>query len=168
MLIISFVIIAVSVILDQITKVIALNDLKPIISHPFIEGLIEFRFTTNPGDAFGMLEGKKWLFIHVSSIAIILAVFVLIYFRKKLSPLLSVALAMITGGGIGNQIDRIFRGEVIDFLNFQFIDFPIFNVADCFVTVGCVLAGIAIIFFDKWILFDEKDKKKVSGEENDK
>ncbi len=170
MLIISFVIIAVSVILDQITKVIALNDLKPIVSHPFIEGLIEFRFTTNPGIAFGMLGGKGWLFIPISSIAIILVVFILIYFRKKLSPLLSVALSMIAGGGVGNQIDRIFRGEVIDFLNFQFIDFPIFNVADCFVTVGCVLAGISVIFFDKWILFDDgkKDKTKVSGEKNDK
>ena len=168
MLIISFAIIAVSIILDQITKVIALNDLKPIVSHPFIEGLIEFRFTTNPGIAFGMLGGKGWLFIPVSSIAIILVVFILIYYRKKLSPLLSVALSMIAGGGVGNQIDRIFRGEVIDFLNFQFIDFPIFNVADCFVTVGCVLAGISIIFFDRWVLFDRTDKTKVSGEKNDK
>ncbi len=168
MLIVSFVIIALSVILDQVTKIIALNDLEPIVSHPFIPGLIEFRFTTNPGIAFGMLGGKGWLFIPISSIAIILAIVALIYFRKKLSPLLSVALAMITGGGIGNQIDRIFRGEVIDFLNFQFFDFPIFNVADCFVTVGCVLAVIAVLFFDRWILFDDKDKKKVSGEKNDK
>ncbi len=168
MLIVSFVIIALSVILDQITKVIALNDLEPIASHPFIPGLIEFRFTTNPGIAFGMLGGQGWLFIPISSIAIILVVFVLIYFRKKLSPLLSVALSMIAGGGVGNQIDRIFRGEVIDFLNFQFIDFPIFNVADCFVSVGCVLAGISVIFFDRWVLFDDKDKKKISGEKNDK
>ena len=168
MLIVSFVIFAVSIILDQITKIIALSDLKPIEAHPFIPGLIEFRFTTNPGIAFGMLGGKGWLFIPISSIAIIIVLFVLIRYRKKLSPLLSVALSMIAGGGVGNQIDRIFRGEVIDFLNFQFFDFPIFNVADCFVTVGCVLAGIAIIFIDKWILFDEKDKTKVSGEKNDK
>lgn len=168
MLIISFAIIVLSVILDQVTKYLAVTDLKPILSHPFLPGLVELRFTTNPGVAFGMLEGQRWLFIPVSSIAIVLVVFILIYFRKKLSPLLSVALSMIAGGGVGNQIDRIFRGEVVDFLNFQFIDFPIFNVADCFVTVGCVLAGIAIIFFDKWILFDDnKDNKKVSGEKND-
>ncbi len=169
MLIISFAIIAVSIILDQITKHIALTDLKPIGSHPFIPGLVEFNYTTNPGVAFGMLEGKRWIFIPISSIAIIAVVFILVYYRKKLSPLLSIALSMIAGGGVGNQIDRIVRGEVIDFLNFQFIDFPIFNVADCFVTVGCVLAGIAIIFFDKWVLSDEdKDKTKVSGEKNDK
>ena len=77
-------------------------------------------------------------------------------------------MAMIAGGGIGNQIDRIINGEVVDFLNFQFIDFPVFNVADCFVTVGCVLAVISVIFIDKWILFDNKDEKKVSGEKNDK
>ena len=165
---ISFAVIALSVILDQITKVIAVNDLKPIVSHPFIPGLIEFRFTTNPGIAWGMLEGKGWLFIPVSSIAIVLVIIALIYFRKKLSPLLSIALSMIAGGGVGNQIDRIFRGEVVDFLNFRFMDFPIFNVADCFVCVGCTLAVISVIFFDKWVLFDEKDKTKVSGEKNDK
>lgn len=168
MLIISFAVIAVSIILDQITKVIALNDLKPIVSHSFIEGLIEFRFTTNPGIGWGLLKGMRWLFVPVSSIAIVLVIFALVKYRKKLSPLLSVSMAMIAGGGIGNQIDRIFRGEVIDFLNFQFIDFPIFNVADCFVSVGCVLAVISVLFIDKWILFDDKDKKKVSGEKNDK
>ena len=167
MLIVSFIIIAVSVILDQITKYIAVTDLKPIEAHPFIEGLIEFRFTTNPGIAFGMLDGQRWLFIPVSSIAIIIMVFALIYYRKKLSPILSIAMGMIAGGGIGNQIDRIFRGEVVDFLNFQFIDFPIFNVADCFVTVGCVLAGIALIFFDRWLFLDTKETEK-SGEKNDK
>ena len=169
MLIISFVIIALSIFLDQITKYIAVTDLMPIESHPFLPGLVEFRYTTNPGIAFGMLGGKGWLFIPLSSIAIILVIFALIYYRKKLSPLLSIAMAMIAGGGIGNQIDRIARGEVVDFLNFQFIDFPIFNVADCFVTVGCVLAGIAVIFFDRWILFEDtkKDKTKISGEKND-
>ena len=167
MLIVSFAVIALSVVLDQITKYFALVNLQPITSHPLINGIIELRYTTNPGIAWGMLEGKKWLFIPISSIAIILVIFILIYYRKKLSPLLAIALSMIAGGGIGNQIDRIFRGEVIDFLNFQFIDFPIFNVADCFVTVGCVLAAISILFIDKWILSDsDKDNKK--RDKNDK
>ena len=168
MLTVSFIIIAVSIILDQITKVIAFDNLAPDKTRPFIEGLIEFSYTTNPGIGWGMLKGMRWLFVPVSSIAIVLVVIALVKYRKKLSPLLSVAMAMIAGGGVGNQIDRIFRGEVIDFLNFQFIDFPIFNVADCFVSVGCVLAVISVIFIDKWILFDDKDKKKVSGEKNDK
>lgn len=158
---------AVSVVLDQLTKYIAVEHLMPIGSHPFIPGFIEFSYTTNPGIAFGMLGGKGWFFIPVSFLAIILTVFFLIRFRKSISPLLSAAVAMVAGGGIGNQIDRIFKGEVVDFLNFQFIDFPVFNVADCFVTIGCVLAIIALIFFDRDLLSDDKKDKKpndVSGE----
>ncbi len=172
MLIISFVIMAAAVILDQLTKIIAISELKPIGAHPFIDGLIEFRYTTNPGIAFGMLKGQGWIFIPLSAIAIGMVIYILIRYQKKLSPLLSIAISMVAGGGIGNQIDRIFRGEVVDFLNFQFIDFPIFNVADSFVTVGCVIAAVAIIFFDKWIFLDddkaEKKPKKELGDNNDK
>lgn len=146
--------------LDQLTKYMAVKHLMPIGSHPFIPGLIEFNYTTNPGIAFGMLGGKGWFFIPVSFLAIILTVFFLIRFRKSISPLLSAAVAMVAGGGIGNQIDRIFKGEVVDFLNFQFIDFPVFNVADCFVTIGCSLAIISLIFFDRDLLFDDKKDKK--------
>ncbi len=160
MLIISFAIIVLSVIFDQVTKIIAVTDLKPIGAHPFIEGLIELRYTTNTGVAFGMLEGQRWIFVPLSFIAIALVIYLLIRYRKVMSPLLSVAVSMIAGGGIGNQIDRIVRGEVVDFLNFEFFDFPIFNVADCFVTVGCVLAAIAVIFFDEWIFDDGKPSKK--------
>ena len=169
-LIVSLVIMAVSVILDQLTKYIAVEHLPFQKPSPFIPGLIEFyRIEPNTGIGFGMLQGKRWLFIPISCIAVVLVIFILIRYRKKLSPLLSIALSMIAGGGIGNQIDRIINGAVVDFLNFQFIDFPVFNVADCFVTVGCVLAGIAIIFFDKWVLSDgDKDKTKISGEKNDK
>ena len=159
---------ALSVIFDQITKYLALTELEPILSHPFIPNIIEFRYTTNPGIAWGMLAGKSWIFIPISSVAVLAVLYIIIKYRKCISPCFSIALSMIAGGGIGNQIDRIVRGEVIDFLNFQFIDFPIFNVADCFVSVGCVLAVISVIFIDKWILFDDKDKKKVSGEKNDK
>ncbi|MBE6582386.1 MAG: signal peptidase II [Ruminococcaceae bacterium] len=169
MLIISFVIIIVSVLLDQLTKYLAVEHLVMGESHAFIPGLIEFnRVPPNEGIAWGLLKGQRWLFVPVSCIAIVLVIVALVYYRKKFSPLLSVAMAMIAGGGIGNQIDRIVNGKVVDFLNFQFIDFPVFNVADCFVSVGCVLAIISVIFIDKWILFDDKDKKKVSGEKNDK
>lgn len=162
-LIISFATLALSVILDQITKGIALSSLKPIVSHSFIPHIIEFRYTTNPGIAWGMLEGKRWIFIPISAIAIIAVIFIIVRYRKEISPLFSISLSMIAGGGIGNQIDRIVRGEVIDFLNFTFIDFPIFNIADCFVTVGCILAIISVIFFDSKFVFGdiktEKDKK---------
>ncbi len=151
------VIIAVSVILDQVTKYIALTDLKPIGVHPFIPKLLEFRFTLNEGIAWGMLAGKQWIFIPTSLIAIGIVIYIIIRYRKQISPLLCISLAMIAGGGIGNQIDRIFSGAVIDFLNFLFIDFPIFNVADCFVSVGSVLAIFSVLVFDRKLLFDDKN-----------
>ena len=169
MLILYSAIILFSVVLDQITKYVALKQLKPILSHEFIPGLIEFHFHTNDGIAWGMLGGMRWVFIPISIIAILVVMFLLFRYRKKFSSLLGISLSMIVGGGIGNQIDRIVYGEVVDFLNFQFIDFPIFNVADCFVTIGAALALISILIIDKELLSDDlKDNgKKAENKEND-
>lgn len=155
-----------SVIADQITKYIAATSLKPIGSRPFIPGLIEFSYAENEGIAWGMLQGKGWLFIPISTIAVALVIFFMVKYRKDISKLLSLALGMIAGGGIGNQIDRIFNGYVVDFLNFQFIDFPVFNVADCFVSVGFVFAVIAVIFFDRALIFEDKPKADKNTAEN--
>lgn len=159
MLIVSLAVIVLSVLLDQITKHIAVTSLKPIDVHAFIPKIVEFNYETNEGIAWGMLQGQGWLFIPISMLAICLVIFFIVRFRKNISPLLSLALAMIAGGGIGNQIDRIVNGYVVDFLNFLFIDFPVFNVADCFVTVGFVLAVIAVIFYDRAFIFEDKPKK---------
>ena len=160
MLILSALIIAVSVILDQVTKYIALTRLKPIGSHPFIPKILEFRFTLNEGIAWGMLEGKRWIFIPTSLIAIGVVIYIVARYRKEMSPLLCISLSMIAGGGVGNQIDRIVSGAVVDFFNCLFIDFPIFNVADCFVCVGCFLAIFSILIFDRNLLIDDKDIEK--------
>lgn len=168
MLILSAIIIIVSVVLDQITKYLAVSRLKPIDVHPFIPKLLEFNYETNEGVAFGMLQGKRWIFIPTSLLAIGIVAFIIIKYRKTISPLLCVALSMIAGGGVGNQIDRLVNGYVVDFLNFLFIDFPVFNVADCFVTVGCALAIISVLTLDRALLFDEKKEKKTkagNGEE---
>lgn len=158
---------AVSVILDQLTKYIALTDLKPIGSHPFIPKLLEFRFTLNEGIAWGMLAGKRWIFIPTSLIAVGIIIYLIVRYRKEISPLLCISLAMIAGGGIGNQIDRIVSGHVVDFLNFLFIDFPIFNVADCFVCVGCALAIFSVIVFDRKLLFDNKNSQQKNDCKNE-
>ena len=170
MLILSLVIIVVAVVLDQVTKYIAVAKLKPIDTHTFIPKLIEFNYETNEGIAWGMLQGKRWIFIPTSIIAIGIVVYILIKYRKKISPCLSIALAMIAGGGVGNQIDRIVSGKVVDFLNFLFIEFPVFNVADCFVSVGCAIAIFSVLVFDRHLLFDEKKPKSVAekGTEEDK
>ena len=163
------IIIAISVILDQVTKYIALTNLEPIGAHPFIPKLLEFRFTLNEGIAWGMLAGKQWIFIPTSLLAIGVVVYIIIRYRKQISPLLCISLAMIAGGGIGNQIDRIVSGSVVDFLNFLFIEFPIFNVADCFVCVGCALAIFSVLTFDRKLLFeDDAGKKNLKDKENTK
>ena len=150
-------------VLDQVTKYFAFSNLKPIDTHPLIPKLIELNYETNEGVAWGMLAGKKWIFIPTSLIAIGIVIYLLIRYRKEISPLLSISLAMIAGGGIGNQIDRIMNGYVIDFLNFLFIDFPVFNVADCFVSVGCVLAIFSILVFDRGLLLDDKKASKTGA-----
>ena len=152
-----------SVILDQITKFLAVRDLMPIGFHVLWEGVLGFRYVENTGAAFGMMQGQRWFFIILSTLAILAITVYLIKYHKTVPPLLGVALSMIVGGGIGNQIDRIVNGFVVDFFEFLFIDFAVFNVADCFVTVGAFLIVIDILFFDRDILSDQAsstNKKK--------
>ena len=100
----------------------------------------------------------------LSTVAIIAIGLYLVKCRKKVPPLLGISLAMIVGGGIGNQIDRIANGFVVDFLEFQFMDFAVFNIADCFVTVGAFLVLIDILFVNRNLFSDGRD----SGDGKDK
>lgn len=150
------IIIVLSVVLDQVTKWLVVNDLKPIGFHVLVDKVFQLRYVENRGAAFGMLQGQRWFFIILSTIAIAAILVGLVVYRKRISPLLGISLAMIAGGGIGNQIDRIVNGYVVDFLEVLFVEFAVFNVADCFVTIGSFLAVIDVLFFDKYLLLDEK------------
>ncbi len=154
-----------SVILDQWTKLLAVRDLMPIGSTVLLDGILGLRYVENTGAAFGMLKGQRWFFIILSTAAIIAISIYLVKCRKTVPPLLGVSLAMIVGGGIGNQIDRIANGYVVDFLEFLFMDFAIFNVADCFVTVGAFLVIFDLLFIDRHYLLEETDvhKKLLDG-----
>lgn len=141
-----FLIAVLAVVLDQVTKYIALTHLKPVGSVPVIGGVFHFTFTTNPGAAFSLFaaEDQRWIFMLVSSVAIVLMTAYLLI-DKSSTPLFRAAIGMVLGGGIGNMIDRIVAGEVVDFLDFCLINFPIFNVADCFVCIGTGLLLLAFI-----------------------
>jgi len=154
-----------SVILDQWTKMLAVRDLMPIRSTVLLDGILGLRYVENTGAAFGMLKGQRWFFIILSTAAIIAISIYLIKCRKTVPPFLGISLAMIVGGGIGNQIDRIANGYVVDFLEFLFMDFAIFNVADCFVTVGAFLVIFDLLFIDRHYLLEETDihKKLLDG-----
>lgn len=157
-----------SVLLDQLTKWWVVRDLKPIGSHRVIDKIFQLRYVENRGAAFGMMQGQRTFFIVFSSLAIAAILVALIIYRKRISPFLGLSLIMIAGGGIGNQIDRIVNGYVVDFFEFLFIDFAVFNAADCFVTVGAFLVAIDLLFFDRHLLFDEKPKKNGENQKNNK
>lgn len=154
------IIIAASVALDQITKAIVVNTMALHESIPLIEDVFAFTRVHNYGAAWGMLSDHRWIFILFTGISlIILPIF--LYRYRKLHFLFGFSLSLIIGGAIGNMIDRIFLGYVVDFLEAAFIDFPVFNVADICVVCGAVIMFIYIAFIDK-TLFADKNKKEVT------
>ena len=157
-------IIACGIALDQLTKLIAVNHLKPIKTLPIIEDVFHFTFTTNDGMAFGMLDNQRWIFLTISTITIII-MGIILYTGRLSNKLYTVSVSMIISGGIGNMIDRLTTGEVVDFLDFRLINFAIFNVADSIVCVG---AGILILAMVLDIIKESKTKKSVLNSAEDK
>ncbi len=157
-MLIWFLIIIGSVILDQLTKWLAVEFLLPIDTFPIIKDALHLTYHENTGAAFGILKDNRWVFLVISTVAIVALLGYLIKFPPK-NKWLGVGLSFIVGGGIGNMIDRVLLGYVVDFIDFRLINFAIFNVADSFVCVGAVLMMIYIIFF--------YDDKKPGSEDND-
>ena len=157
------------VFLDQISKYLVVIYMELGESVDIIPGVFRFTYIQNRGAAFGSMSDNRWLFMVLSSIAII-AIIVFIFWKKPQSKLMLASLIMICSGGIGNMIDRIRLGYVIDFLDF--CAFPklwmwVFNVADSFVVVG---AGLLML----WMILDivkdakaEKAKKLAADESAD-
>lgn len=136
--------IIVIIALDQITKYAAKSQLYPDKSADFIKGIAEFRYAENTGAAFSMLGGAggRWFLVALSTAAIAaLAYYMFVRAQKNLW--LYWSLAVLLAGAAGNLIDRVLLGYVIDFINPTFIDFAVFNIADCAVTLG---SGSLIIY----------------------
>lgn len=157
-LLLDFLMFAVLVAIDQVTKYFAIQKLKEQPSFVLFDGVFELRYLENRGAAFGMLQNGKVFFVFAAIVMLTLIVFVLVKapVSRKYYPW-HVFLVMIAAGGIGNMIDRLRLDYVVDFFYFSLIDFPIFNVADIFVTVGTFLFFIMILFFCK-----EEDLKFIS------
>ena len=133
--------IALMIIADQLTKLLAVKYLMPIDTQPLFEGVLHLTYVENRGAAFGMLANHRWVFILVSTVAII-AIGVFLYLGKAENRIYEAGLTMVLAGGVGNMIDRLALGYVIDFIDFRLIDFAVFNGADSFVCVG---AGVLIL-----------------------
>ena len=155
MLFVCFAVMALVVLLDQITKLLIVNFMTLGESIPVIKGVLNLTYITNKGAAMGMLSDNRWVFMIFSTLAIIGLTVFLVFSHKTLGKFTSIAFSMIIGGGIGNMIDRMFNGEVfcdgavVDFIDF--CAFPdlwkwTFNVADAFVTVGVGLVVFLIVF----------------------
>ena len=137
------------ILFDQITKYILTASFFLGEEKSIIPGILSFNYIQNKGAAFGMLEGARVFFIILTVLIFIGAIYYIVKMRP-VSRLEKTALCFIGGGAIGNFIDRLFLGYVRDFIRVDFIDFPIFNIADCFVTIGAAL----------YILYAFTDTKK--------
>lgn len=147
---------AVIVALDQLTKFLVVENIPLFADVPLLPGVVQLTYAQNTGAAFSMLQGQHWLFaliFVIFTVAIIWA-----YFKKALpfSKFEWFCIAAIYGGGLGNMIDRLRVGYVIDMIETQFVEFPVFNVADSFITCGCIALMISLIFFNKAFWKDEK------------
>ena len=146
------------ILIDQLTKWLAVSYLKPITTLPIIKDVLHLTYHTNRGMAFGLLEDSRWLFISVSIITIV-ALSIWLYSGRMQNKLYTVSVAMIISGGVGNMIDRLLLGAVIDFIDFRLINFAIFNGADSFVCIGAGLLILALIID---IIKEAKTKKQDS------
>jgi len=158
--IIPIIITVVLILLDQGTKLWALQSLKPIQNMTVAEGFLDLTFVENRGVAFGMFSGQRWLILVLTG----LIAGALVYFyrtlpkKKEYTPV-RFALLLVLSGAVGNIIDRVFRGYVVDFFEFTFFEWPVFNVADIYVVAGVILLTFLILFVVKDEDMGRKKKK---------
>lgn len=139
--------VAAIIALDQWTKYLTVQTLPLHGSKESILGIFHITHARNTGGAWGILAGQTWLFVLV--MVAFLGLIGVMLWRKWLTKKFEwVCIAAIVGGGLGNMIDRLLHGAVTDMIAVDFIDFPVFNVADCFITVGCIALLIYVLIFD--------------------
>ena len=143
---------------DQFTKFLVLQHI-PLYTHvDFIPGVLNLTYVQNTGAAFSSFEGAQWLFVVVF---VLLTAAIVWEFSGKRWPFTTFERWLIVGiygGGIGNMIDRFRMGYVVDMIETAFMDFPVFNVADCFITCGCILLMVHLFLFNKEFWKEEKKK----------
>ena len=141
---------------DQYTKWLTVANIALFEQRNMIPGFLGLTYVQNTGAAFSALEGMRWLFVAV--FLILTALILWEYFKKPMgfTRFDRWCIAAIYGGGLGNMIDRVRLGYVVDMIETRFMEFPVFNVADCFITCGCIALMVSLIFFNKAFWKDEK------------
>lgn len=153
------------VVLDQVTKRAASVYLKAKGPFPLIEGVFELCYLENRGSAFGLLQGKRLFFIVMAGIVLFIVPYIYckIPIVPRFRPLRLLAVLFLSGA-VGNAIDRVIRGYVVDFFYFSLIDFPVFNVADIYVTVSAFLLFFLMLFYYKEEDLDQIHLKRKRAE----
>lgn len=152
--------------LDQISKYFVVKYIEYGGLIPCIDGLFHLTYVQNFGAAFSILQGHKWLFVLVFALFVVMVVWGI---RKKLLPFSRCELwflSAIMGGGLGNILDRLFRGYVVDMIAVDFINFPVFNVADCFITCGAIGLLFHLIFLNRDFWKDDRNGQRLHTTQN--
>ena len=141
---------------DQLTKLLVLQNIPLHSQIDVIPGVVGLTYVQNTGAAFSSFQGMMWLFAVIFAL---LTVGIVWEYKKQALGFSKAewwCIAAIYGGGLGNMIDRLRLGYVVDMIETRFIQFPVFNVADCFITCGCILLIVHLIFFNKGFWKDNK------------
>lgn len=145
-------------VLDQIVKILAVRGLVPVGTVPLIDNIFHLTYCENPGAGFGVFANYTWA-LSLLTFLIIVVVTGYVVIKRPKEKVFVTAITFMIGGALGNLIDRVRLGYVVDFLDFRLINFPIFNIADCFITVGAIIFAIYVIFLsDKKECTDESKK----------
>ena len=141
---------------DQITKYLVVANIPLYGDVSFLPGVLGLTYVQNTGAAFSAFQGMQWLFAVI--FLLFTAAVLWEYFKKPMgfTRFERWCIAAIYGGGLGNMIDRVRQGYVVDMLETEFMEFPVFNLADCFITCGCLLLMVHLAFFNKSFWKDEK------------
>ena len=160
MLILFFIGAALLVLIDQLTKLAVCQFVQGVATIPLIPDVFHFTYHRNTGAAFGIMQGQFGVFFVVT-VLVVAAVVAYVLLKRPKSLWLTLSLTLLTGGALGNFVDRLFRGYVVDFLDFRLIYFPIFNGADCFVVCGAILLMAYVVFVEG------KETKKAKKEQQE-
>ena len=143
---------------DQLTKYLVVQNIPLRGQVEVIPGLFHLTYVRNTGAAFSIFQGMQWLFALIFLVFTALVIWDLVKKAMPFTKLERWLIVCIYAGGLGNMIDRLRLGYVVDMIEVEFMNFPVFNVADCFITCGCVLLILHLIFFNKEFWKEEKKK----------
>ena len=141
---------------DQLSKLWILGNVPLYEQIPVIPGLFHLTYVQNTGAAFSSFQGQQWLFVLVFAVLTMAVIWEFKTKKMGFSTFERWCIAAIYAGGLGNMIDRVRMGFVVDMIEVEFMTFPVFNVADCFITCGCIAMLVSLIFFNKGFWKDEK------------